>query len=183
MPAISIGALGADAPWMHSLETGVCSQLIASCLVPSVESEAYLAGLLHDLGVLEMYEAHAKPYSETISRYQREQVPLIGLEGETFGETHGKRMLARAGDRHFPQLLTEAIAYHDAPQEAPGAEQRLERRAPPPPRTIRSCATSVCSRTTWSASRHSRRSTLRRSSRSFARPPRAAGARAQYPQR
>ncbi len=94
-------------------------------MVPSVESEAYLAGLLHDLGVLEMYEAHGKPYSEAVTRCQREQVPLIRLEGETFGDTHGMRMLARAGDWHFPQLLIEAIGYHDAPQEAPEASRSL----------------------------------------------------------
>ena len=125
MRAMSIGALGGDALWMHSLEIGVCSQFIARCLVPSVESEAYLAGLLHDLGMLEMYEAHGKPYSEAVARCQREQTPLIGLEAEAFEQTHGRRLLARAGDWHFPELLTQAIGYHDAPQEAPEASRSL----------------------------------------------------------
>ncbi len=93
--------------------------------MPSVEFEAYLAGLLHDLGVLEMYEAHGKPYSEAVTRCQREQIPLIGLEADAFGETHGQRLLARAGDWHFPELLTQAIGYHDAPQEAPEASRGL----------------------------------------------------------
>ncbi len=125
LQSVNIGTLGGDALWMHSLETGVCAQLIARCLLPSVESEAYLAGLLHDLGVLELYETYGQSYAETVTRCQREQVPLIELEQEMFNENHGKRLLTRAGDWHFPELLTQAIGYHDAPEQAPEASRTL----------------------------------------------------------
>ena len=125
MQGVSIGALGGDALWLHSLETGVCAQLIARCLLPSIESEAYLAGLLHDLGMLELYESYGEPYAKVVTRCQLEQIPLVELEQAAFGETHGQRLLSRAGDWHFPELLTEAIGHHDTPDDAPDASRTL----------------------------------------------------------
>jgi HD-like signal output (HDOD) protein len=125
MRGVNIGKLGGDALWMHSLETGVCAQLIARCLSLPSESEAYLAGLLHDLGLLDLYESYGEPYSDTVQRCKSEQVPLVGLEQEAFGETHGERLLARASDWRFPQHLREAIGYHDTPAQAPEASRTL----------------------------------------------------------
>ncbi len=42
--------LPADALWLHSLETGVCAELLTRFLGLPGHREAYLAGLLHDLG-------------------------------------------------------------------------------------------------------------------------------------
>ena len=35
--------------WMHSIETGVCAELVATCLELGIEADAYVAGLLHHL--------------------------------------------------------------------------------------------------------------------------------------
>ncbi|MEE9280227.1 MAG: HDOD domain-containing protein [Myxococcota bacterium] len=55
----SIGGLASEAIWLHSLETGVCARRLAGHLAPRLEHEAYLAGLLHHLGTLELFDAHA----------------------------------------------------------------------------------------------------------------------------
>ena len=125
MRGMNIGRVAGDQIWIHSLHTGLCAQLIARCLSLPSESEAYLAGLLHDLGLLDLHEAYGEPYANTVERSQTEQVPLIGLEEEAFGETHGKRLLIRASDWQFPQQLCEAIGYHDSPQEAPEGSRTL----------------------------------------------------------
>ena len=41
---------GCEALWLHSLEIGVCSQLLAQWLGLRSEPEAFMAGLLHEFG-------------------------------------------------------------------------------------------------------------------------------------
>ncbi len=45
--------------WMHSLETGVCAELVATSLDLGTEADAYVAGLLHHLDVAEWWDATA----------------------------------------------------------------------------------------------------------------------------
>ena len=45
--------------WMHSLETGVCAELVAACLDLGAGSDAYVAGLLHHLEGNELREMAA----------------------------------------------------------------------------------------------------------------------------
>jgi HD-like signal output (HDOD) protein len=125
MKGMNVGSLSGDSLWMHSLETGVCAQLIARCLSLPLESEAYLAGLLHDLGILELYEDKGEPYAETIVTAQKEERSLIEVERETFGEDHCSRLLTVSAGWGFPSLLCEAIGYHDCPLEAPEASRTL----------------------------------------------------------
>ena len=40
--------------WLHSLETGICAELVATCLELGSQSDAYVAGLLHHLEANEL---------------------------------------------------------------------------------------------------------------------------------
>ncbi len=120
-----VGKLRGDAIWMHSLEIGVCAQLVAHSLGLPLESEAYPAGLLHDLGILEMHEAHGAPYAELVANCQRKGSSLVEAEQESYGETHASRLLSAAANWGFPETLREAIGYHDTPSEAPEASRTL----------------------------------------------------------
>lgn len=51
-----VGGLESEAIWLHSLETGVCARLLARPLDPGLEFEAYLTGLLHHLGTLDLLD-------------------------------------------------------------------------------------------------------------------------------
>ncbi len=118
MRGVEIGGVSSDALWMHSLETGVCTQLLARWLGLPFESEAYLCGLIHDLGVVDLFAEYGEAYAEIVRKSVDEDVALTGLEQSRFSETHGQRLASRAEAWDFPDILKEAVEHHDTPEEA-----------------------------------------------------------------
>ncbi len=118
MNGVQIGSLHGDQLWTHSLETGVCAQLIARCLSLPLESEAYLAGLLHDLGVVEMSQAHGARYADVVVNATQSAESLATAEQDAFGETHETKLCEIAADWGFRDLLINAIGHHHDPNAA-----------------------------------------------------------------
>ena len=92
---------------------------MARCLALPVEHEAYLAGLLHDLGIIELFEAHGEAYVQILHRAHEQGIALNQLEQEALGESHETRLLTRASEWNFPEGLAKAIGHHHTPLEAP----------------------------------------------------------------
>jgi HD-like signal output (HDOD) protein len=114
-----IGGLPSDALWLHSLETGICAELVARLLGIPVHREAYLAGLLHDLGTIDLLEDHGRRYSDLLVRAHRKVLPLWELERDTVGETHADRLGIEAATWGLPEPLRLAVAHQDQPDAAP----------------------------------------------------------------
>ena len=123
--SIQIGSLSGDALWMHSLETGACAELVARSLHWPHEAEAYLAGLLHDLGAQELFQEHGAAYSELLETARSAGRPLVERERELCGEDHGQRMQSLAERWGFPPVLCAAFACHHTPAEADSAGQAV----------------------------------------------------------
>jgi HD-like signal output (HDOD) protein len=122
-----IRELPADAFWLHSLESGICSELLARFLGLGTYREAYLAGLLHDLGVVDLLGTHGRRYEELLIDAHGSARSLDSLEDERLGETHGQRIGTEAALWGLPESLRLAITHHDHPEEAPGSSQTLAR--------------------------------------------------------
>lgn len=114
-----------NALWMHSLEIGACAELLARSLGWPHESEAYLAGLLHDLGTLSLFEEHGPRYCAQLQRAQREQRDLEDCEREALGATHGLRLKQLGGPQGFPARLCDVFEFHHRPLEAPDETRAL----------------------------------------------------------
>lgn len=102
--------------WRRSLLSAVAArQLAAACRVNG--DEAFLAGLLQDVGVLALLRASAE-YGPILEQAQTDHDRLAELEQSAFGTDHaevGAWLLERW---HAPRLLSEAIgASHGAAQE------------------------------------------------------------------
>jgi HD-like signal output (HDOD) protein len=97
--------------WRHMVSVGICARLVASrCRMPNFE-DAFLAGLLHDIGiVIEDQHVH-KRFCQMI-RGLFEGAPLCAIENEYLGFDH-----CRLGERiaevwRFPPTVQAAIRYH-----------------------------------------------------------------------
>jgi HD-like signal output (HDOD) protein len=119
-------ALPQDALWLHSLETGTCAELMARALgVPF--REAYLAGLLHDLGIIDFAETKGDPYNDVVARTHPNAASLHTLEQEAFDTTHAMILGTQAQDWGLPEALRLAVMFQDAPDQAPPEAQGLAR--------------------------------------------------------
>lgn len=111
---------------IHSLQVATCSYFLALDIGYRQPSEAFVAGLLHDLG-LGLLEAYSpEPLAEALRLPPAEAAALATAEDALLGGNHamlGSRLLEHW---QFPTGVVAAVRHHHAPQEAQ-AGQRLSR--------------------------------------------------------
>jgi putative nucleotidyltransferase with HDIG domain len=121
------GALPLDLPgyglargelWRHSISTALLSEAVADEIGHPEPQEAFVAGLLHDVGmtILSQYLAAGDIGKVMVERLIEEEVAFDGLEREFTDTDHaeiGSLVCARWG--LWPGLV-EAIGYHHRPQ-------------------------------------------------------------------
>ena len=111
--------------WKHSLGCAmVCRKLSEKLGAGAVDGEqAYMAGLLHDLGFVVNCMAFPKEFSPALELACREQIPLDQAEQVTMGFTHCDTGRALAEKGTLAKDVIEVIAHHHAPEgssTAPG---------------------------------------------------------------
>jgi putative nucleotidyltransferase with HDIG domain len=100
--------------WFHALCVAVTARELARRLGYANHEEAYLAGLLHDVGQLALLVVAADRYLPMFRDFPGEQA-LMRQEQQTFGLTHaevGAWLAQRWGLR---SLLADSILYHHEP--------------------------------------------------------------------
>lgn len=107
--------LGAKELWYHSLAVANGAHWLAAALRYPDPEEAYVAGLLHDLGKLLLDQYVQADYQEITGRVQVSQTPVWQIEAELFGIDHAAVGGLMTGHWQFPPALVEAIRCHHAP--------------------------------------------------------------------
>ncbi len=98
--------------WRHSIAVAVASRLITAAQgKPSVE-ESFLAGLIHDLGLLVERQVYPRKLADVIARFQTEGTSFVAMEEEVIGADHQAFGMALASKWRFPRALCTAIGYH-----------------------------------------------------------------------
>jgi putative nucleotidyltransferase with HDIG domain len=107
----TIGAYKRSMLWRHMISVGVCARLVARrCRFPNFE-DAFLAGLLHDIGIILLDQHFHSAFVAAITDLT-EGTPLAKTEQEHFGFDHtqfGERVATKWG---FPSQVRAAIRHH-----------------------------------------------------------------------
>lgn len=116
--------------WRHSVITGVLSQLVAVSCLPARKDEAFLAGLLHDLGMLAAVHLRPKQVGDVVARlaapHPGADVPaLLQAEREVLGVTHDDLGAALLEQWQFPEAVIEAVSAHHRGGARQGADTGL----------------------------------------------------------
>ena len=100
--------------WRHSLGVALVSRKFAEILGYPDTEKAYLAGLLHDIGILVNSMVAPEEFRATFEKATREQVPLDEAESSTLGFTHcdSGRVLGEAW-KITPDLIQAIELHHD----------------------------------------------------------------------
>ncbi|MGD0388117.1 MAG: GGDEF domain-containing protein [Tepidisphaeraceae bacterium] len=98
--------------WRQSLFSAVSARALDKTLKRGTHEEAFLAGLLSDIGTLAMHQAIGEPYDELLAASQGDQVELIRLSRQKFDLDHAEVGAMLAEHWRFPQVLIEPIRQH-----------------------------------------------------------------------
>ena len=119
--------LDLQAFWLHCLAVASAAEVLASDLGDAAirPDEAFVAGLLHDVGKLALDAALPRAHAKAVEVARQHAAPLDEVERRVLGIDHptaGKRLAERWG---LPHRLQDAIWLHASPFESlPGVEHR-----------------------------------------------------------
>ncbi|MGD0822157.1 MAG: HDOD domain-containing protein [Desulfomonilia bacterium] len=100
--------------WQHSIACAVCAKSIAARILPASSEDAFVAGLLHDLGKVIADQLICKhgEYNEVFEAMNRAGADIIEIEQDLLGIDHasiGKYLMERW---NLPGHLSKAVGYH-----------------------------------------------------------------------
>ncbi len=100
--------------WRHSVAVGVLSRRIYRNGFPDQPDadEAFLGGLIHDLGLLVERQAFPAQLAQVIDRAAKSGGGFCAIEKEVFGATHEDFGQALAARWKFPVRLRTMLGYH-----------------------------------------------------------------------
>ncbi len=101
--------------WKHSVTVAKLSKMIFRKEFGESGSNAYVAGLLHDIGIIVEDQYMPTDFKAITKRTRSEDRNLSILEREVFGFDHAYLGMALADNWNLPQELVLAIGCHDQP--------------------------------------------------------------------
>lgn len=108
-------ALDRPVHWRHSIETGILGQILAEGRTRG--DEAFVAGILHDVGKVALDQNLPDEYRE-VHRRVAEGGRLRACETAVFGAEHAEVGGWIGEAWNFPVQIVETIAYHHEPERA-----------------------------------------------------------------
>ena len=111
------GYLAIDQIWQHSTNVAQIARdlVLFETKDRTLASEAFIAGLVHDLGKVVLVTNFDDLYGRVHSLARKQPVPLWDIEKEMFGANHGEIGACLVGMWNLPSSIVQATAYHHEP--------------------------------------------------------------------
>lgn len=106
--------------WQHSFESALVSSLIAERTGLVKKEDAFLAGLIHDLGRAILYQIHGEKYLKVTKDASEDG--LSEKEAAAFGADHSRVGAWFVDKYRFPKECVLAIEHHHEPEKCDGVK-------------------------------------------------------------
>lgn len=108
--------------WTHSIAVATASKMIADTIKLGLSDEAFLAGLIHDLGVIVEIQYDRHKLIEVLSRVKPDTdgnptSDMLDAEVEVYGANHQDFGQGLCEKWKFPKSFALVTGYHHRPQE------------------------------------------------------------------
>ncbi len=120
----SIGTYVRPALWRHLVAVGICTRMIAVRTRLDGFENAFIAGLLHDIGII-LADQHRHEEFQRVIHSLTPQKTLPETELETVGYTHCQLGYLVGRRWHLPSVVLAAIQFHHEPQLCSGADEAV----------------------------------------------------------
>ncbi len=107
-----VGVILEKVVWPHSIKVAAFSKKLGQELGLRFQGEAFVAGLLHDIGKIILLDKQADIYTDIFNTYQG--IELCNHERETVGFSHCEAAAALAIRWNFPETLRDSLLMHHA---------------------------------------------------------------------
>ncbi|QOJ00414.1 MAG: HDOD domain-containing protein [Phycisphaeraceae bacterium] len=116
--------------WAHSSATAVAAKMTADALKLGLSDEAFLAGLIHDIGMMVEMQYDRNKLIDVFGRVgaDSKNIPaadMLQIEQEVFGATHQDFGSALCEKWKFPRTFGLVTGFHHRPLEAPQGSRTL----------------------------------------------------------
>ncbi len=121
---VAVGQYQRSALWQHMISVGICARLIAlRCKMQNFE-DAFLAGLLHDIGIILEDQYVHEPFSVMINALSPDK-PLADSEREYLGFDHTTLGARIAEAWKFPPAVQAAVRFHHMSENYRGDDEKI----------------------------------------------------------
>ncbi len=111
--------------WNHSIAVGSAVKLLAEKLRSGLPDEAFLAGLIHDLGIIVQMQTLRQQLIDAVEKHEKQNISFLEAELAVFGVTHQDFGLALCEKWKFPRSFALVAGYHHRPLELDPAQRGL----------------------------------------------------------
>jgi putative nucleotidyltransferase with HDIG domain len=108
--------------WRHSLGCAMVCRKFSEKMGARDHEKAYMAGLLHDLGLMVNCIAFPEKFTHSVQYALKEQVAMDEAERGIMGFTHCETGSALAEKWHLGTDMVQVIAHHHAPERSEAAQ-------------------------------------------------------------
>jgi len=111
--------------WRHSVATAAAARAVVNTVgLRSLREEAFLAGIVHDLGVLVEYQFAPKQFADVMAATGGGRAALVDAEQSVLEMTHQDIGQSLAERWKFPRTMQLVTGYHHRPERL-AEEHRL----------------------------------------------------------
>jgi len=104
--------------WEHSIGCGVACKMLARTRLYRLAGEAFVAGLLHDIGKLVLNQYLPREFKEVRQLVREGGLLFYEAEARLLNTTHAQMGGWLAEKWNLPESLVEALTHHHTPQQA-----------------------------------------------------------------
>ncbi|MDX2116282.1 MAG: HDOD domain-containing protein [Planctomycetota bacterium] len=117
--------------WKHSVATAATSKLLADAMGLGLTDEAFLAGLIHDIGIMVELQYDRAKLIEVVNQLGAASagaaptVDMLEVEQRVFGATHQEFGKGLCEKWKFPKSFAAVAGFHHAPLTLPEQQRTL----------------------------------------------------------